>query len=249
MLPLLAQAPRSKHAAITQALSLDIQRGKYRVGDFLPTEAELSAAFGVSRHTVRMALRTLQSLGLVNGRQGVGTTVRSNQLGSRYSQSFSSPADLLQYGNTTKPRIIDRTEVVVDAAMAAVLGCKPGEHWWRVRTLRLAAKGGQPIAYSDILIPLVFGAVIDDVAKSREPIFSLLERRFQEPVVEIRQDLRAVAASEEEARLLDILDDGPALEIMRRFIGKDGRLLGAARTVHPPGSFKYSMDVQLRHSE
>src|SRR5471032_2072703 len=88
---------RSKHALVAAALSTQIQSGKYRVGDLLPSEPELSAAFGVSRHTVRVALGRLQSLGLVVSHQGIGTQVHHNKILSRYNYSFNSASDLLQY--------------------------------------------------------------------------------------------------------------------------------------------------------
>ena len=52
-----------------------IQSGKYRIGDKLPTEPQLSVRFGVSRGTIREALKSLVSLGLLESRQGSGTYV------------------------------------------------------------------------------------------------------------------------------------------------------------------------------
>jgi GntR family transcriptional regulator len=243
----ISEPPRSKHALIAEALSGDIQGGKYKVGDLLPSEAELGAAFGVSRHTVRIALRTLHSLGLVTSQQGVGTQVHKDQLAARYSHAFNSASDLLQYATSTRPRLIDIVQIVVDSGQSEYLGCKTGEHWWRVRTLRFAASGDAPVAYSEIHIPLAFGAVLADIAKSTQPIFALIEERFHESMVEIRQDICAVTMSNEEARHLNMPRKAPGLEITRRYVGKSGRVLEAARSVHPSGSFKYTMDVQLKH--
>ena len=52
-----------------------ILSGEYRVGDRLPTEPQLSIRFGVSRGTIREALKSLVSLGLLESRQGSGTYV------------------------------------------------------------------------------------------------------------------------------------------------------------------------------
>lgn len=242
----ISEPPRSKHALIAEALSSDIQGGRYKVGDLLPSEAELGAAFGVSRHTVRIALRTLHSLGLVISQQGVGTLVNKDQLTSRYSHAFNSASDLLQYATSTKPRVIDTTQIVVDPERSDYLGCRPGEHWWRIRTLRFAATGLAPVAYSEIHIPLAFGAVLADIPKSKHPIFALIEQRFHESIVEIRQDICAITVNNVEADYLEVPRKAPGLEITRRYIGKNGRTLEAARSVHPSGSFKYSMDVQLQ---
>lgn len=62
---------------IADALRDEIGAGHYRPGDKLPTEAQLSARFGVNRHTVRHALAGLADMGLVHARRGAGVFVAS----------------------------------------------------------------------------------------------------------------------------------------------------------------------------
>lgn len=61
--------------AIAQSLRSDIAEGLYGAGDKLPTEAVLSARFGVNRHTVRHALTALADEGIVHSRRGAGVFV------------------------------------------------------------------------------------------------------------------------------------------------------------------------------
>lgn len=61
--------------SIADSLSAEIAEGHYRPGDRLPTEAELSARFGVNRHTVRHALAALSASGTVRTRRGAGVFV------------------------------------------------------------------------------------------------------------------------------------------------------------------------------
>ncbi|QOL79628.1 phosphonate metabolism transcriptional regulator PhnF [Pseudooceanicola spongiae] len=61
--------------SIAEALTADISSGRYGPGDRLPTEAELSARFGVNRHTVRRGLATLAEGGLTHARRGAGVFV------------------------------------------------------------------------------------------------------------------------------------------------------------------------------
>jgi len=65
-----------KHAQVFDALRREIQSGRWRVGDRLPSEAELVRRFGHSRITIGRALRDLQNEGLVERRAGSGTYVR-----------------------------------------------------------------------------------------------------------------------------------------------------------------------------
>jgi DNA-binding GntR family transcriptional regulator len=237
-----------KHGLVAEALSAEILGGGYQLGELLPSEPQLSLRFGVSRHTVRAALQTLQRHGLVSSQQGVGTRVQETQLVARYSHSFTSAEDLLQYATSTAVRTLDRKEVAVDAAMAAQFGCKAGEHWWRVRTVRTDPSRRTVLAYSEIHIPLAFEAVLNEAAKSRQPIFALIERRFKETITEIQQEITCIARLRPaEATQLHVPRNAPGLEITRRYIGRHGRVLEVARSVHPSEIFKYSMRVQLHH--
>ncbi|MFC4259015.1 FadR/GntR family transcriptional regulator [Marinobacter lacisalsi] len=60
-----------------ESLRSAIQDGQWPVGERLPVEAELAEALGVSRNTVREAVRVLAHVGMLETRQGDGTYVRS----------------------------------------------------------------------------------------------------------------------------------------------------------------------------
>ena len=65
---------RAYEDIVQQVLGL-IENGKLKRGDQLPSERELTEAFKVSRTTVREAIRTLESMKLLQCRQGNGTYV------------------------------------------------------------------------------------------------------------------------------------------------------------------------------
>lgn len=62
-------------------LAAEIRGGQLRPGQRLPTEAEATSRFGVSRTVVREALSRLQAAGLVETRHGVGTFVAAKREG------------------------------------------------------------------------------------------------------------------------------------------------------------------------
>lgn len=62
-------------AQLAESLRERLNQGEWQEGDQLPTEAELSAEYGVSRSTVRSALQQLETLGLTITRHGMGTFV------------------------------------------------------------------------------------------------------------------------------------------------------------------------------
>ncbi len=59
-----------------------IEKGRFKSGDQLPVERELAEVFRVSRSSVREALRSLESQGLLESRQGNGTYIASQPVES-----------------------------------------------------------------------------------------------------------------------------------------------------------------------
>ncbi|GED21426.1 FadR/GntR family transcriptional regulator [Halomonas sabkhae] len=85
--------------AVLEQLEQRITSGQTPVGSKLPTESELCDAFGVSRTVIREAMTHLKSLGLVETRRGVGTTVLRNEVDAPRPAVHISPRtveDILQ---------------------------------------------------------------------------------------------------------------------------------------------------------
>lgn len=83
-----------RHRDVANQLIERISGGVYPVGSLLPTETHLTEIFQVSRHTIREAVRHLQTMGLVMRRQGHGevqkalgadTTLGADALGKAFS--------------------------------------------------------------------------------------------------------------------------------------------------------------------
>ena len=70
-------APRRLHEQVLSALVERIVGGEFSTGSGLPSEAELCSTYGVSRSSVREALRVLAEKGLIEVRHGLGTRVTS----------------------------------------------------------------------------------------------------------------------------------------------------------------------------
>jgi GntR family transcriptional regulator, transcriptional repressor for pyruvate dehydrogenase complex len=62
-----------------------VEKGRFKSGDQLPVERELAEAFRVSRSSVREALRSLESQGFIESRQGDGTYIASQPVESLVS--------------------------------------------------------------------------------------------------------------------------------------------------------------------
>ena len=71
----------AKQAAVMEKIKAEIESGKYADGERMPTEAEYSALFNVSRQTVRKALNALETESVITRIQGSGSYVNKRPFG------------------------------------------------------------------------------------------------------------------------------------------------------------------------
>jgi GntR family transcriptional regulator len=233
-----------KYSTVADALVARIRTGMYKPGDLLDSEPELTRQFGVSRHTVRAALRSLYEKRLVVSRRGRGTVVQATAAKPRYSHTCDSIEDVLQYAATTPRRVLDRRRIVVDQGLADWLGCAPGYPWWEVHTTRRLDAGGPVVASSLIWVPDVFGEAVHDLVTSEEPLFVAIQRRFGCNFAQIRRAISVAGASAREAADLAITAGAPVMCVERRFIDEHGGLIEVSRSVHPAQGFRYETSLR-----
>jgi GntR family transcriptional repressor for pyruvate dehydrogenase complex len=85
---------RSAAADVQAELQAQIEGGKYKQNERLPSEAELARAFQVSRPVIREALMSLQALGLTAPQTGKGTFVVSQRVSAPLLMGRYSPAHI-----------------------------------------------------------------------------------------------------------------------------------------------------------
>lgn len=238
-------ASQPQYALIAQTVMADIVSGRYVVGSLLPPEMTLCTQFGVSRHTVREAMRMLQERGLVSRQRGVGTLVKTDKVEAHYVQSAASIADLLQYVEDTRLVTECMTPVVADATLAVALNCTSGQRWMHMRGFRYVGTNTQPIGVTDIFLHAAFGGIKKPVGVQKVPIYRLIEQQYGQTVVEVRQRISATLLNEDDALVLSVKPGSAGLLVTRHYVGKNGQVLEVAINLHPAERYTYSQSLRL----
>lgn len=231
--------PVRAYRELENALLGEIARGRYRVGERLPTEQQLAEDHAVSRSTVRAALAQLEKRGMILRRPRVGTVVKARVPDQRYAVAVGSLSELLVFLDSTLVRPVDSGEIVASAELAADLGCAPGDPWIRVRTLRTPAGEKLPISWTDYYLQPRFRSVVAQMGQRAGPVYPLLERRFKVAINRIEQDIGACLMPAAIARRVSVEPGSAALRVIHRMVSSRDGTLYCTVSLYPADRFRY----------
>jgi GntR family transcriptional regulator len=234
---------RPLHVRIRAELEDRLERGVYAIGSLMPTEVELAREFDTSRFTIREALRWLHERGYVERRQGVGTRVASNRPDATYTLSVGSLEELSQVAQDTHFAIEREAHLLLDAALADMVGGAEGEGWLRLDGIRWTAPGGRPICYVQSYLPERFAPLLPQIRGLKGPIFNLLERTGDAPVELAVQEINAAEMPAAIARDLNRAPGSWALCLLRRYATREGVVITSLNW-HPAEEMTYRMEIR-----
>lgn len=209
----LTPGPTPLYHQLKQIVRAEIEQGKYRPGDRLPSEPELIQKYGISRITVRQALDELEAEGLVVRRHGKGTYVAEPRIEQDLVRLTDFVEDMELAGLSPSSRVLTFAREPATSAVARALNVPLDEEVVRVDRLRLANE--RPIACDTTWLPLRFGLLLPEAALAHETIYHILESRYGIPVEMGIFYINAATASEEQGNLLEVAPNTSLLFIQR----------------------------------
>ena len=229
---------------VVQALQQEIVNGVYPVDSQLPTEDELRQRFKVSRHTIREALRALRDAGLVESRQGFGTTVLRPGAPRPYVHEVASINALIELANATRYEISNSEVVLADAALAERLGMAQGSKWLRIEGYRYAPDDRRPVCWTEVFVHGDFAGVARLLGRRQGPIYLLIEDLYGESVAEVEQTIRSSHAPEHVAVKLGVKAGGAVIAVRRAYRLSSGVVGIVAENLYPVDRFQLSMTLR-----
>ncbi|HTJ98190.1 MAG TPA: GntR family transcriptional regulator [Bordetella sp.] len=201
------------YALVETALAADIAAGDLPVGSQLASEDALMSRFAVSRTTVRKAVENLVFRGLVEIRRGKGTFVRNSRIDQQLTELSGFVEDMLALGRHPTARLLDKRVVTATTSVACQLALPEDTRVYRIERVRLA--DGVPLSLDETYLPLEIGEKIVRHDLEAEPIFALLEDKYDLPLIESKYQLEATIADARVAQALDIAVGAPIFLIER----------------------------------
>ena len=219
----------------------DIDAGRWRPGEQLPTEDALMARFSVSKITVRQALRDLAQLGYIRREQGRGTFVQGPPLeeGPRELKSFT--AEMRSHRLRASSRVLEQGLVPAPAEIADRLAIAADAPVFRLYRLRLA--DAEPMGVQTAYVPTVLAPDIDRISFADASLYEVLATRYSLYPASARETHQAVSVPDEVASLLRAPAGSPALMAERLTTLADGRPLEYVHSIMRGDRYKIVLDL------
>jgi GntR family transcriptional regulator len=210
-------------------------------GQQFPTEQALCAEFGVSRETVREALRMLEADGLISRHPGRGSFVLRPPRRRSERRLTGLVEDFSDLRLDTDAEVLDAGAMSASADLAEAMALAPGEPLYRISRLRRFE--AQPLAFHDAFLPAGLGARVAALDLRHTSIIHELEVTLGLPCVEDYQRIEAVAADAPLARALEVALGAPLLQITRRVAAGPERVPVLFRSQFRADRYYYTVDL------
>lgn len=240
------RAALPRYRQIADELIGEIKAGRWKVGDTLPGDMELTHRFSVGRHTVRAAVQQLERLGLISRRPRLGTVLQATEPTEAYTHSVQSTAGLLQYPPNTPLQITESGSIQVSGQLPGTLKLPKGSRWHHLGGLRASPDGGPPLCRVDVYLLPELAGVEQRIRRDCRKIFEHIEEMAGKRVARVTINLEAAAVTPAVAASLNVAAGSPALAITRSFYDDEGILFEVSYSQHPAGRFSYELEL-ARH--
>lgn len=229
--------PRSPRAQVSEALAgLLNQR---QPGERLPPEPQLAQQLGVSRATLREAMRSFEERGRIVRRHGVGTFVAAlppviesglEELESLHTmaqriglETHMGEAEIVERAAT--PDEAERLSIPVGAPVLAVS--------------RVMMTGAQPIAYLVDVVPIAFLHCQDLEGTFNGSVLDVFLQRSQPALSHSRTDIMTATANGTLAHKLGLRRGGMLLRLEAQLCARDGQIVDYSLSYFVPGHFRF----------
>ena len=231
-------SPIPLYHQIARRLQEAIESGQLPPGSRIENELQLSDTLGISRPTIRRAIREVVDQGLLVRRRGVGTQVvrgglkRDLELTSLYDALAAS-------GRSPTTKVLLHEVVVPPAEILDALTLPAGTT--TLHAVRLRFGDGVPFALLENYLPAeFFGITVDQL--ERHGLYQLMRSRGTTLRV-AHQTIGARGATRQEAKLFGQRAGSPVLTMTRTFFNQSGHPVECGINSYRPDLYTFQMTI------
>lgn len=199
-----------------------IRSGEYPVGAMIPSEAQLSKMYGISRVTVRSGIQRLCNDHILEKKHGKGTFVTMPVYMDTISEEGSFTKSCLKMGKTPSTRIISKGMVLAEPWVSSHLGVKEGEEVICIKRLRLV-DGAPSIIEEDYFHSELKVILKEDI--EHNPLMDIIKKRTGKTAGSFNDVMDIRHATKEQGELLGCVTGTPLLCVSQSVLADQSQIL------------------------
>ena len=209
----------------------------------LPPERILCETYGVSRITIRQALKMLQDQGLIERLPGKGTYIKRGQekkisvFDSSYERAFENIMPKITRKVCTWENVAPPKEI------AEALGLLKSENCLSFE--RIDIQSNIPLSYDIVYIPLAYSASIDESIINEVNFFSSWIKRENLAISYCKLEIEAAIATKEDVEKLQVPFTSPILLTTDTFFTAEGKVVAIFFTRYRGDKFTITSTEQV----
>lgn len=223
-----------------------IARSHYPVGSFLPREVDLAEELGVSRNTVREAIRRLVDEGLLKRRKRIGTRVIS--AGSSSGLILNLDPQVLQneLDKFSSIEILAREKAPLPPELGSLWSDAADEPWLRVEYLRVSSDDAAPLSWSELFLSADLASVGEMIGRRPGHFFRMIEETRHERMAQTRTQIAPVTLGEPLGGLLKLPAQQLGLKVTHAMLNDRGSCREIVRSVYPACHYQFDISFDLK---
>lgn len=231
----------SYYVQLLEILKSKIENSEWKVGDKLPSEAELCAQYGVSRTVVRQALRELELDGNIYRRKGKGTFVTEVKIQEGLVQELLGfHQDMSARGKNVTTRVLNQEIIRANKKISTNLNISVDDPVIWIKRLRYI--DGEPLVLVSTYLPLTLCPQVAN-ANLEGSLYSYLKNSCNIELVSGHRIIEAVGATEEEADLLNCEVGDPMIFLRSVSFIENGTPIEFYEAVHKGDRSRFEVDL------
>ena len=228
---------------IADAIREKIISKDYKVGEALPTEAQLCKEFSASRVTVRQALKLLIENEELESIQGSGTYVKETKVNYDIYQQSSFAEKWAHLEGVTHSDVLAFEIQSASLTMAEHLDINEGERIFYVKRVRFLDEN--PITVEETWMPVeMFPDLTYQVMQGSK--YEFIENQKKLVIDRSEQELVPILPPDEIAKLLGISTTDPIIEKRTRSYLHDDTVFEYSRNFFKSSDYKFTLVAKRR---
>jgi GntR family transcriptional regulator len=238
---LLEDGPMPLYFQIKSIIRSKILSNELKARDLLPSEADLSKEYNVSRGTVRQALSDLINEGLIYRLRGKGTFVREGA-GLRQLRFKGTIENLITSAREGKIKVLEYKEVIPPPHVVKFLQTETTQMVFQLELIFSSSKG--PTRYTVFYLPPNLGKMISrNELKETTEIILLAEERSKTKIHHAHQSVNITLADPKTAKYLSIKERTPIFVMERHYYARNRSPIFMSISYCRPDLYKFQIEL------